>query len=370
MYATCLWCQRSLGRNETVEAFPVGRRLAFDAAKGRLWVVCPRCERWNLTPLEERWEAIEGCERLYRDTRTRVATENVGLARVGDGLELVRIGAPLRPEFAAWRYGDQFGRRRRRAIAFGVGAGVFGAAVLAGPAFIGIGGFPLARLAWTAAKESRRKRVMTHLDDGAGGTLPVTRMAVHSARVALDGGRMRLALMRRDASPSNEIGADRDPFVLKDRVDAGKNIPVSRYDLREWFFLGGAAAREGFARILPHVNASGGSRLDVADAVRAVTEATGDPVAHLMGRRSTPSAPLSKAVPAHRLALEMALHEADERRWMEGELADLEARWQEAEALAAIADRLAVPASAEATLDRLRGGGAAPPREPPSEGRS
>jgi hypothetical protein len=24
-----------------------------------LWVVCRHCERWNLSPLEERWEAVE-----------------------------------------------------------------------------------------------------------------------------------------------------------------------------------------------------------------------------------------------------------------------------------------------------------------------
>ncbi len=63
MYATCLFCHGALGRNESIEHFPVGRRLAFDAAKGRLWVVCPRCARWNLTPLDARWEAIEEAER-------------------------------------------------------------------------------------------------------------------------------------------------------------------------------------------------------------------------------------------------------------------------------------------------------------------
>ncbi|MDQ3950778.1 MAG: hypothetical protein M3282_10575, partial [Gemmatimonadota bacterium] len=115
MYHTCLFCHGDLGANEAVERFPVGRRLAFDAAKGRLWVVCPSCARWNLTPLEERWEAIEACERLYRGTRLRASTDNVGLARLREGLELVRIGSPLRPEFAAWRYGAKFGRRRRDA---------------------------------------------------------------------------------------------------------------------------------------------------------------------------------------------------------------------------------------------------------------
>ena len=59
MYSTCLFCHRDLGRNEFVEHFQVGRRLAFDSAKGPLWVVCRGCERWNIAPLEERWEAIE-----------------------------------------------------------------------------------------------------------------------------------------------------------------------------------------------------------------------------------------------------------------------------------------------------------------------
>src|SRR3954471_19953161 len=117
MYSTCLFCNASLGHNENIEHFPVGRRLAFDAEKGRLWAVCRSCGRWNLSPVEERWEAMEECERAYRDTRLRAATEQIGLARLRDGTELVRIGRPMRPEFAAWRYGDQFGKRRIRMIA-------------------------------------------------------------------------------------------------------------------------------------------------------------------------------------------------------------------------------------------------------------
>src|ERR687894_3656 len=139
MYHTCLFCHGDLGANESVEHFPVGRRLAFDAAKGRLWVVCPRCARWNLTPLEERWEAIEQCQRLYRGTRLRVSTDNVGLTRLRDGLELVRIGEPLRPELAVWRYGDQFGRRRRRNL-LRAGAGLVAVGtIVAGGAAMGIG---------------------------------------------------------------------------------------------------------------------------------------------------------------------------------------------------------------------------------------
>ena len=65
MYTSCLFCHTDLGANYFLPTFPVGRRLAFDPKKGRLWVICTRCGRWNLTPLEERWEAIDESERLY-----------------------------------------------------------------------------------------------------------------------------------------------------------------------------------------------------------------------------------------------------------------------------------------------------------------
>ena len=128
MYSTCLICNQSLGANETIEHFPVGDRLAFDAKKGRLWVVCHHCGRWNLSPIEERWEAIEECERSFRGTLVRVSTDNIGLAKMADATELIRIGTPLRPEFAAWRYGQNFGKRRRQTHVI-AGAGLAAAAV-------------------------------------------------------------------------------------------------------------------------------------------------------------------------------------------------------------------------------------------------
>lgn len=112
MFSTCAYCHGALGANDVVEQFPVGRKLAFDSARGRLWVVCQRCTRWNLSPLEERWEAIDTCERLYRSTPLRASTDQIGLAKLREGLQLVRVGAPTRPEFAAWRYGEVFRKRR------------------------------------------------------------------------------------------------------------------------------------------------------------------------------------------------------------------------------------------------------------------
>src|SRR5687768_3089991 len=105
MYSTCLYCLAALGHNDALEWFPVGRRLAFDPARGRLWAVCDGCGRWNLAPIEERWDAVEECERRYRSTHQRYGTDNIGLAGLRDGTELVRIGPALRPEVAVWRYG-------------------------------------------------------------------------------------------------------------------------------------------------------------------------------------------------------------------------------------------------------------------------
>ncbi|HEX5870207.1 MAG TPA: hypothetical protein VFY65_07325, partial [Longimicrobium sp.] len=93
MYRNCIFCSSALGSNDSIERFPVGKSLAFDAEKGRLWAVCDRCARWNLAPIEERWEAIEDAERLFRDTRLRAQRENIGLAKLRDGTRLIR-GAP------------------------------------------------------------------------------------------------------------------------------------------------------------------------------------------------------------------------------------------------------------------------------------
>src|SRR4051812_28624107 len=110
VYTSCLFCHTDLGANHHLPTFPVGRRLAYDARKGRLWVICTRCGRWNLTPLEERWEAIDEAERLFRGTRLRMSTDNVGLARFRGGFELVRIGPALLPEIASWGYGPRLVR--------------------------------------------------------------------------------------------------------------------------------------------------------------------------------------------------------------------------------------------------------------------
>ena len=127
MYSRCTPCHAFLGRNEVLEPFPIGRRLAFDPANGRLWVLCRSCRQWNLVPMEERWEAVEEAERLFERSAVGASTENVGLGRLAEGTELIRIGRVHRHEMAAWRYGDRLvgrWRRHRRTFQASIGAGL------------------------------------------------------------------------------------------------------------------------------------------------------------------------------------------------------------------------------------------------------
>lgn len=335
MYRTCMFCNRSLGENQVLEEFPVGRRLAFDSSRGRLWVVCRRCERWNLTPMEERWEAVEACERLFGDTRIRVSTENVGLAKLREGLELVRIGSPLRQEFAAWRYGDQFGRRRKKAFLVGGGALVaFGGLVVGGVATGVISGALIGQSAnfWNLWANGRN---IVKLSTEDGRVIPLKHMDLLGTRVrAAEDGTLRLGIRK------------------------GKGT--------EWFQ--GEEAKRLVGVVMPGINRAGGKRDTVASAVHEI-EHHGHPDQFLdqvirgdrfNDKRGVPGY-VNKMPTPTKLALEMALHEEQERRALEGELWRLERAWEEAEEIAAISDSLLLPEHAEDFIERHRAPGSTPP---------
>lgn len=82
-------------------------RLAYDPVKGRLWLICPGCRRWNLAPMEERWETLAALEEdTRREGRLLLSTGELSLLAVGRG-EVVRVGAVARPEWVDWRYGPR-----------------------------------------------------------------------------------------------------------------------------------------------------------------------------------------------------------------------------------------------------------------------
>ena len=350
MYSTCLFCNGDLGRNQAVEHFPVGRRLAFDAAKGRLWVVCRKCERWNLTPLEERWEAIEECERAFRETKLRVSTDQIGLARLKEGLELVRIGEPQRPEMAAWRYGDQFGRRRRKQyIIGGVAVAAVGAVIVAGPmlGIVGAGAFsPLTNLITTGTNLYRTKKVI-HVPGANGETLRTRLVDLDKVQLTLEGDELALKL----------------PVAAREKA--------SFWTLssgRQTRTLTGDDAVRAASALLPRVNHGGGSAADIQRAVGIAEQMTSPDVLFkraaidLKRRRRGFGNPARsealKRVPlATRLALEMASHEESERRALEGELHILAEAWRQAEEIAGIADDMFVPESVDEELARLKSTG-------------
>jgi hypothetical protein len=347
MYRTCLFCSSDLGHNEVVEHFPIGRRLAFDAAKGRLWVVCRKCERWNLTPLEERWEAIEECERAFRGTRLRVSTDQIGLARIKEGLELVRIGDPQRPEMAAWRYGDQFGRRRRRQYLIGGGVVLLaGTVVVAGPmlGFLGAGAIsPVWNIGNSLIHVYRAMKLISV--PAPDGMLRSRLVDVERVRLGMEEGTLQLSV----------------PIVSA----GGAPAPAWRFGkARETRILEGEAAVRAAGALLPLVNRRGGSAADVQRAVSIVEEsespeqlfvraAHGLKHIHAAGPSRQRSA-LKRVPLTTRLALEMAAHEDTERRALEGELYLLEEAWQQAEEIAAIADDMFLPQSVDAELARMR----------------
>jgi hypothetical protein len=329
MYSTCIFCNQPLGANDALEEFPVGRRLAFDAGRGRLWVICRKCERWNLSPLEERWEAIEAAERLYRELRMRVATENIGLARHPAGLELVRIGQPLRPEFAAWRYGDQFGRRRRRALLIGVGGlAALGLIVTAGVA-AGVITTGVIGQSGNFVNLWANGRVMLKIPTETG-VLRYKRLDLMRSQLALEDG-------------------------------GGWSLTVAKGRRRKEHTFRGSEAERVAGLVLPKINSSGARPVNVQRAVSEI-ERAGGPEAFLSLIVASPMAQVRRSARQERagrlgymptptrLALEMALHEEQERRALQGELKALELAWQAAEEVAGIADDLLLP---DAIRDRV-----------------
>lgn len=333
MYHTCIFCNRTLGANESIENLPVGRRLAFDVEKGRLWVVCTECRQWNLTPIEQRWEAIEECERHFRATERRFSTDNIGLARLDEGLDLVRIGRPQRPEYAAWRYGREFLQRR---IAVSASIALHGFLIV-WDSFVG--------LVWGG----QQNRVV---------------LRVRSAEAS------RLALCRADLNQVRLVRTDTpDGWGLEVPHRAGSALQRWWEDYagpgQETALLTGPSALYAAAKILPQLNPFGARERQVRDAVGLI-ESAGHVERFLREASARPGwmpgrlgfdhdeSIIKTMRLARRLALEMAAHEQTERRAFEGELEELEAAWREAEEIAAIADRLLVPEEIEDWIRRER----------------
>ena len=358
MYSSCLFCNADLGANEVLPTFPVGSRLAFDARQGRLWVICPTCERWNLSPLDERWEAIEECERRFRTTRIRFSTDNIGLAYLPEGLALVRIGPALKPEIAAWRYGRLLGRwlpaaRRdpilrmaRRWVVQGEKAIDYSWRRITGihlgydlPTWLRVHG------------QGNRVLAVTRGDDGEAAVIRARHLDA-TALVRPDPREPWRLLVQHDGglatlSGDNGLHVAGKLFSVLNGSDASEDVVRWAVDKLE-----DAANPEGyFARVAaiamrcswgrhPDARDPVPDDPDASDAERLALNITKRSFWGRGGIGSEPQTLLPRLPLVDRLALEMAANEDTERRALEGELAALEAAWRGAEEIAAIADHL------------------------------
>ncbi len=310
MYRSCLYCTHDLAENAVLEHHQVGRRFAFDPGLGRLWVVCPHCAKWNLVPFDTRLETIDDCERLFRDCRARYSTDNIGMARLPAGVDLIRIGSALKPEIAAWRYGNMLTRRRQAA----------------------------SRIPFVETFRGIRRAFHNQhvLRDPWTDTLVYVPLAalLHATLAADDRGAWRLEVPYR-------TGLERLFGTSEPALPSIRDVPsLGLFDGRELF--------PALGRLLPAIDPGPRRAEQIREALRLVESArdgnhlleyvVGKPLRFATERRYV----VREVATEVRLALEMTAHEDTERRALEGELKLLEREWKAAEVLARIADRLAI----------------------------
>jgi hypothetical protein len=303
----CIFCHRPFPANQQLEQMTAGERIAFDPQRGRLWCICRTCQGWTLMPFEQRWEALEELERTARDrARLLLQGENIALYRA-DRLELIRIGRAGLPEESWWRYGDELARRHDRARRIKRRGKIIDA--LTAMAILGV---PI----WTNANaeqwlDSARQKSM---------------------------GRLAWTGLERCASCHREIR--KLPFALRSEVQVlgglesvSLRIPCSCRNAGT--VLSGIAAHHTLRRLLAFHNFGGASQPDIFRAANLVEDsaATG-PLDALLDRNRT----IAGLDYVRVLTLEIALNNAIERELLQLEASELEERWREEEAIAAIAD--------------------------------
>jgi hypothetical protein len=336
VYTRCHGCDRSLGTNTEIPHLPVGRRLAFDSVKGRLWVICTRCDQWNLVPLEERWEAVEECERVATTAEVRGPGDALGLARTTLGLELLRVEGHRSVDIANWRYGRRL-KRRQSLLWWIAGALLFVAVALGvrawfetGSSFAGMYIF-VAMAAWFGYWWRKPPKLWLAVKGKLAGK------RVWSWRAS----EIRFVHGHAHAPPELEIPQGQG---------------VAR--------LTGDEALTFLAALLPRLNGADCASASISRVVKRVdgverkaqnsrkVTTSGTRGRHRVHRPLRPWELLaSDTVPRHlfavapeeRLALEMAVTEELEHRELASHASEAESDWREEDEIAAIADDLLTP---------------------------
>lgn len=315
MYQTCAFCNAKFDGDGGPSGLGVGRRIAFDEWKGRLWVICPRCARWNLTPFDDRLERIEAVARAAAAGRLAASTEQVALIRWtpprskrGERYDFVRVGKPPRIELAHWRYGERLEQRARERMKVVVPLTI-------GAVAVGI-----------AANVA------------LGGGLGVVVMNLHNLTQGIYVriiGNKRVML----EEPPACVRCGQIMELRAKHVQHARLVAETRADIAvllscprchsEGALVTGDVAAQVLRQGLTFLNANRNSRRHAFEAARNVDAAGGAPeLIRDVSRRETTLRGLQVG---RRLALEMAVDEHTE-------LLELERQWREAEELAHIAD--------------------------------
>ena len=324
MYATCAFCNGKFDGDGGPSGLGVGRRLAFDEWRGRLWVICPKCARWNLTPLDDRLERIDALARAARAGQLVAATAQVALLR-WQRYDLVRVGQPPRVELAPWRYGERLrARQRERAKVVipltlaAVGLGI--AANVAAGGSLGVFAWNLHSLAdWTYLKIVGNRRVTfvePPICERCGTVMQLRAKHVQHARLVAD-----------------------------TKADLAVLLSCPRCH-QEGAMLSGQDAAQVLRPGLAYLNVRRSSRRRAEEAARVVDQSGGpDRLIQDIARRELT---LRSLRAERQLALEMAVDE-------QAEVQELERQWREAEEIAEIADgTLSSSPQLEEELRRLK----------------
>jgi hypothetical protein len=322
VYTRCLVCAQPFEANEQLAHMPHGTRLAFDPVRGRLWAVCRTCRRWSLTPIEDRWEALEELEKLTTDkARLLSQTDNIALLRSGP-LEIVRVGRAQLSEEAWWRYGKELTSRRQKWNTLGMAGSVAAGAVMFGGWATGGMTFFAAWLLMGHGKETVRDSARWlrfgssawHGRERCGG-------CGHEIRSIAYADRSALGLFQ------GPEGHGMDVVARCPRCGAYKEGGLR---------LSGHDAERTLRKVFAYHHFAGASERRVVSAAKLIQEA-GSPqdltrIIVRDGRR------LGDIQRTGGIALEIAVNEASEQHLLELELAELEAHWKREEELAEIVD--------------------------------
>ncbi len=324
MFTRCLVCSTPFSPNETLEHFPLGSRIAFDPNRGRLWSICRHCKRWSLTPMEERWEALEELEKLVKDkARLLAQTDNIALLRA-ENLQIVRVGQANLTEEAWWRYGRELTQRREQhqkvttVATVGAAAAIFGGMAAGGLGLFG---------AWIFWDKGPRK-----ITDAARWFRFGSTAWRGDDSCLKCGHRFRnVAYRDRGGLYLLPAGHDHDQYsTLSYRCPSCGDYREGGLQLR------GQEAEHTLRRVLAFHHHAGATQQVVGSATRLLEEAgSANDLIRIMAKNGRRLGDL-KSTGA--IALEIAANEKSEQRLLELELADLEDHWRREEELASIVD--------------------------------